>query len=137
MEQLVFVPASVYNSTNLNIQSFTKQELPKYQAEQNYTYHFDSLKKEINKTLFAKTDSSVDKYLSCLRLKFPKSYNLKMDGVETGLLLSDSAQQLNRQNADVPVGYFTLLDAVGVSPNLVLNQDAKTKESGSWVPFKI
>ena len=57
--------------------------------------------------------------------------------MNTGVFLSDFAQQLGRKNADVPDVYFTLLDAAGVSPIMVLNQNAKAKETGSWVPFKI
>ena len=37
MEQFVRVPASVYNKS-VTTQSFTKQELPKYKAEQPPTY---------------------------------------------------------------------------------------------------
>ena len=53
MEQFVLVPASVYNK----IVSVTKQELPKFKAEQPPTYQIDSLKKEVNKKLFCKADS--------------------------------------------------------------------------------
>ena len=50
MEQFVLVPASVYNKSV----SVTKQELPKYKAEQPPTYQIDSLKKEVNQKLFCK-----------------------------------------------------------------------------------
>ena len=135
MEQFVLVPASMYNK-NLMAQSVTKQELPKYQPSQNPTYQIDSLKKEINKKLFSKADSSVDKILSCPRIKLSNSQTLILDGIETGILLLDFAQQLRRKNADVPDIYFTLLDAAGISPTLILNQNTKAKERGSWVPFK-
>ena len=136
MEQFVLVPPSVYNKS-LITQSVTKQELPKYQPLQNLWYQIDSLKKEINKKLFSKADSLVDKILSCPRIKLSNSQTLVLDGVETGIFLSDFAQQLRRKNADVPHIYFTLLDAAGISPTLILNQNAKAKERGSWVPFKI
>ena len=51
MEQFVLVPASVYNKST---QYVTKQELPKYKAEQPPTYQIDSLKRDINKKLLAK-----------------------------------------------------------------------------------
>ena len=51
-----------------------------------------------------------------------------MDVLETGILLSDSAQQFCRENADVPDIYFILLDAAGISPSLVLNEKSKTTE---------
>ena len=136
MDQFVLVPASVYNKSLIS-QSVTKQELPKYQPSQNPTYQIDSLKKEINKKWFSKTDSSVDKILSPPRINLSNSQTLILDGVENGIFLSDFAQQLRRKNADVPDLYFTLLDAAGLSPTLILNQNAKAKARGSWVPFKI
>ena len=60
-----------------------------------------------------------------------------MDSVLTGVLLLDFAQPLHRKNADDPDIYFTLVDTPGISPALVLNQNAKTKERGGGVPFKI
>ena len=125
MEQFVLVPASVYNKS-LITRSVTKQELPKYQPLKNPTYQVDSLKKEINKKFFSKADSLVDKILSCPRVKLSNSQTLILDGVKTGIFLSDFAQQLRRKNADVPDIYFTLLDAAGISPTLILNQSAKS-----------
>ena len=136
MDQFVLVPASVYKKS-LVTQSVTKQELPKYQPSQNPTYQIDSLKKEINKKLFTKADPLVDKILSCPRIKLSNSQTLNLDGVETGIFLSDFAQQLPRKSADVPDNYFTLLDAAGISPTLILNQNAKARERGSWVLFII
>ena len=135
MDQFVLIPASVYNKS-LITQSATKQELPKYQPSQNPTFQIDSLKKEINNKLFSKADSLVDKMWSCPRIKLSNSQTLILDGVETGLFLSDFAQQLRRKNADVPDIYFTLPDAAGISPTLILNQNAQAKERGSWVPFQ-
>ena len=66
MEKFVAVLASVYNSKCLKTQAATKQELPKYQAEQNQTYQIVLLKQELNKMLFAKADSLVDKTLPVL-----------------------------------------------------------------------
>ena len=136
MDQFVFVPASVYNKI-LITQSVTKQELPKYQPSWNPTYQIDSLKKEINKKLFSKADSLVDKILSCPRIKLWNSQTSILDGVEIVFFLSDFAQQLRRKNADVPNIYFALLEAADISPTLILNQNAQAKERGSWVPFRI
>ena len=134
MEQFVLVPASVYNKS-VTTQSAKKQELPKYKAEQPPTYKIESL--NLNKKLFGKADPLIDKILSCSRLKLSNSQTIILDGVDTGLLISDSTLHLRRKNADVPDIYFTLLDAAGISPSLVFNQNAKAKERGSWVPFKV
>ena len=134
MEQFGLVPASVYNKSS---QSVTKRELPKYKAEQPPTYQIDSLKKDINKKLFGKADALIDKILSYSRIKLSNSQTIILDGVDTGGLISDFTLHLRRKNADVPDIYFTLLDAAGISPSLVFTQNAKAKDRGSWVPFKV
>ena len=136
MEQFVLVPASVCNKS-VTTQSVTKQELPKYKAEQPPTYEIDSIKRDINKKLFGKADTLIDKILSCSRIKLSNSQTLILDGVDTGFLISDFTLHLRRKNADVPDIYFTLLDGTGISPSLVFNQNAKAKDRGSWVPFKV
>ena len=136
MEQFVLVPASVYNKSETT-QSVTKQELPKYKAEHPPTYQIDSLKKDINKKLFGKADTLIDKILSFSRIKLSNSQTTILDGVDTGVLISDFTLHLHRKNADVPDIYFTLLDAAGTSPSLVFNQNAEAKENESWIPFKV
>ena len=134
MEQFVLVPSSVYNKS---VQSVTKQELPKYKAEQPPTYQIDSIKREINKKLFGKADALIDKILSCSRIQPSNSQTKILDGVQFGVLISDFTLHLRRKNADVPDIYFTLLDAAGRSPSQVCNQNAKAKDRRSWVPYKV
>ena len=139
MEQFVLVPASVYNK-NVTAQSVTKQELPKYEAEQPPKYQNDSLKRDINKKHFkhfGKADSLKDKILSCSRIKLSNSQTIILDGVDTGVLISDFTPHLRRKNADVPDIYFSLLNAAGISAPLVFNQNAKANDRGSWIPFKV
>ena len=136
MEQFVLVPASVYNKS-VTAKSVTKQELPKYKAEQPQTYQIDSLKKDINKKLFGKADPLINKILSRSRIKLSNSQRIFLDAVDTGVLISDFTKHLRRKNSDVPDIYFTLLDAAGISPSLVFNQNATAKDRGSWVPFKV
>ena len=134
MEQFVVVPDSVYNKS---AQSVTKQELRKYKAEQPPTYQIDFLKRDINKKVFGKADPLIDKILSCSRITLSNSQTIILDGVDTGVLTSDFTLHLRRKNADVPDIYFTLLNAAGISPSLVFNQNAKAKDRGSWIPFKV
>ena len=84
MEQFVFVPASVYNQS-VTTQSVTKQEFSKYKAEQPPTYQGDSLKRDINKKLFGKADTLMDKILSCSRIKLSISQTIIFDDVDTGV----------------------------------------------------
>ena len=136
MEQFVLVPASVYNKS-VTTQSVRKQELPKYKTEQPLRYQIDSLKRDNNKKLFGKADTLIDKILSCSRIKLSKSQTIILDGVDTGLLISEFTQHLRRKNLDVPDIYFTLLDAAGISHPSVFSQNAIAKDKGSWVLFKV
>ena len=106
MEQFFLVPPSVYK-TSVTTQSVTEQELPKYKAEQPPTYQIGSLKRDINKKLFGKADTLIDKILSCSRIKLPNSQTIILDGVVTGVLISDFTLHLRRKNVDVPDIYFT------------------------------
>ena len=137
MEQFVLVPASLLNKLYTTKSTTLKVDLPKYQPQQTLTSQVDSLKKDINKKLFAKADSLVDKLLASPRIKLSLANTIVLDGTDTGVLLQDFAQHLRRKNADVPDIYFTLLDAADISPSIVLNQNAKAKERGNWIPFKI
>ena len=127
MEQFVLIPPSLYNKS-LITHSITKQEVRKYQPLQIPKYKIVSLKKKINKKLLAEADFSVHKNLSCPRTKLSNLQTLNLDGVETEFLPSNFAQQLRRKKADVPNIYFTLLDAAGLSPTLILNPNAKVEE---------
>ena len=127
MEQFVLVPASVYSKA-VTAQSVTKQELPKYKTEQPPSYQIDSIKRDINKKLFGKADTIIDKILSCSRIKLSNSQTTFLDGVDTGVLISDFTLHLRRKNVDVPDIYFTLLDAAGISHSLVFNQKPKAKD---------
>ena len=121
----------------MTTRSVTKQELPKYKAEQPSTYHIDSLKRDINKKLFGKADTLIDKILSCSRIKLSNLQTKILDGVDTGVVVSDFTLHLRRKNVVVPDIYFTLLDAAGISRSVVFNQNPKAKERGSWIPFKV
>ena len=96
----------MYNK-NVTAQSVTKPELPKYKAEQPPTYQIDSLKRDINKKVFGKADALTDKILSCSRIKLSNSQTVILEGVDTGVLISDFTLHLRRKNVDVPDIYFT------------------------------
>ena len=105
----------------MTAQSVRKQELPKHKAEQPPTYQIDSLKRDINKKLFGKADTLIDKILSCSRFKLSISQKIILVVVDTGVLISDFTLHFRRKNADVPDIYFTLLNAAGLSPSLDFN----------------
>ena len=94
MEQFVLVPASVYNKS---AQSVTKQELPKYKAEQPPTYQNDSL--DHNKKLFGRADTLIDMILSCSRIKLSNSQTIVLDSVVTGVLLYSAFASKKRRRS--------------------------------------
>ena len=57
-----------------------------------------------------------------------------MDGVETGVLMSDFAQQFPRKNAEVPDIYLVSLDAAGISPTLVLKTKSQRQKETKLDP---
>ena len=136
MEQFVLVPLSVHDSSN-NSTIVTKQELPKYKPEQTPTYHKDTLKKEINQQLSTSASPLANKILEYPRIRLSKSNTLILDAIETGVLFKDFAQRLKRKKVPMPDIYFTLLHAASITPDIVVNSNAKGKERGAWIPFKI
>ena len=119
----------------MTTQSVTKQELPMYKAEQPPTYPIDSLKRDIDKKLFGKAETLIDKILSCSRTKLSISQTMFLDGVDTGVLIIDFLNICVEKTQTFQI--ITLPDAAGISHPLVLNQHAKAKDRGSWDPFKV
>ena len=136
MDQFVLLPLSVYNS-NKNSTIVTKQDLPKCKPEQTPTYHKDTLKKEIIQQLSTSASLPVSKIIESPRIKLSNFNTLILNGTETGVLFKDSAQQLKRKNVPIPDIYFTLLDAASITPDIVVNSQAKAEERGAWIPVKI
>ena len=137
MKQFVLVPSSVYNRS-MTTQSVTKQELPKYKAEEHPMYQIDSLKKDINKKLFGKADTLIDKILSCSRIKLSKSQTIVLDCVDTGVLILDFTLHLHRENVDVPDIYFFYSTLLEYQPLYFLTRTLKLKieEAGSFSKYE-
>ena len=56
---------------------------------------------------------------------------------ETEVALADFTFALKRKNDNLPDKYYTILDATGIKSQKVINKDAKSKDRGSWITFKI
>ena len=61
----------------------------------------------MNKKLRANADFVADEFLAFPHIKLSNSQNLKMDGGEFDVLLSDFVQQMPRKNEDNPDIHFT------------------------------
>ena len=94
--------------------------------------------KEIsNKTRSLKNESIVDQILNSPRVKLSLNDTVLLDGRDTELAFADFIFALERKNVDFPDIYYTILDATGINPQNVINKDAKSKDRGSWITFKI
>ena len=97
MEQFVLVPISVYNSNLEKPTVVTKKELPSYQSVEKLKYQIESVKKDMNKDLFANADSLLDKVLSSPRKKPSTPNFLILDGTDTGVPLTEFPQTLKQK----------------------------------------
>ena len=101
--------SSLLLCTTTRVRTLRQLQHRTFQAEKNHTDQIDSLKMEINEKLFAKANSLIDKFSSCPRIKLPNSKSLMLDRMETGVLLSDLAQELRGKYANVLDIHFTHL----------------------------
>ena len=129
MEQFVLVSLSVYNSSN-SPTLVTKQELPKYKADQTPRYERSTVKKEIKQHLISSASPLLNEILECPRIKLSKSSALILDGIESAVLVKTFAQHLKRKVEVIRDIYLTLVDAVSITPDFVINSHAKAIQIG-------
>ena len=100
--------------------------------------HLNPNYKEISsKTRSLRNESIVDQILNSPRVKLSPNDTILLDGRDTEVAFADVIFALKRKNVDFPNIYYTILDATGINPQKVINKDAKSKDRGSWIPFKI
>ena len=100
--------------------------------------HLNPNYKEIsNKTRSLMNESIPDQILYSPRVKLSLNDTIFLDGRDTEVAFADFIFALKRKNVDFPDIYYTILDDTGIIPQKVFNKDAKSKDRGSWIPFKI
>ena len=100
--------------------------------------HLNPNYKEIsNKTRSLKNESIVGQILNSQRVKLSLNDTILLDGRDTEVAFADFIFALKRKNLDFPDIYYTIVDATGINPQKVINKDAKGKDRGSWIPFKV
>ena len=100
--------------------------------------HLSPNYKEIShKTSSLKNESIVDQIFNSPRVKLSLNDTISLDGRDTEVAFADFIFALKRKNIDSPDIYYTILDATGKNPQKVINKDAKSKDKGGWIPFKI
>ena len=135
MEQFVLIPQHLYEQKfKLKVKKLDTFE----QKPVSVPTHLNPNYKEIsNKTRSLKNESIVDQILNSPRVKLSLNDTILLDGRDTELAFADFIFAIKRKNVDFPDIYYTILDATGINPQKVINKDAKRKDRGSWIPFKI
>ena len=135
MEQFVLILQHLYEQKfKLGVKKLDTFE----QKPVSVPTHLNPNYKEIsNKTRSLKNDSFVNQILNSPRVKL--SLNDTRDGRDTEVAFAEFFFALKRKNVDFPDIYYTItiLDANGINPREVTNKDAKSKDRGSWISFKI
>ena len=110
----------------------------KQEKEEIAPKNFDSIYSAVN----AKLKTSNNKHLIGLILNSPRirlcqSENIILENRDTKESIVDFVCALKRKNTDFPDIYFTTLEATQIPPKLVANENAKRKDRGTWILFKI
>ena len=136
MDQFVLIPYSIYQSQS-KLPKKPKLE-QKQEKEEIVPKSFDSIYSAVN----AKLKTSNNKHLTDLILNSPgirlsQSENNILNNRDTKESIVDFVCALKRKNTDFPDFYFTILEATQIPPKLVANKNAKAKDRGTWITFKI
>ena len=136
MDQFVLTPYSIYQSQS-TLPKKTKLE-QKQEKEEIAPKNFDSIYSAVN----AKLKQSNNKHLIDLifnspRIRLSQSENIIIDNRDTKESIVDFVCALKRKNTDFPDFYLTILEATQIPPKHVVNKNAKAKDRGTWIPFKI
>ena len=132
MEQFVLIPYSVYQSQSTLPR---KQKLEqKQEREEIVPKNFDSVYIAVNAS---NNKHIIDLILNSPRIKLSQSDNIILDNRDTKESNADFVCALKRKNTDFPDIFFTILEATQLPPILVINKNAKAKDRGTWIPYKI
>ena len=136
MEQFVLIPYSVYQSQNTLPR---KQKLEqKQEKEEIVPKNFDSVYSAVNSRLKTSNNKHIiDLILNSPRIKLSQSDNFILDNRDTKESIVDFVCTLKRKNTDFPDIYFTILETTQLPPKFVINKNAKAKDRGTRIPFKI
>ena len=71
------------------------------------------------------------------KIKLSHSDKILLGNRDAKESIADFVCALKRRNTDFRDIYFTILEAIPLTPKLVIHKNAKAKNSGIWIPFKI
>ena len=110
----------------------------KQEKEEIVPKKFDSVYSAVNARLKTSNNKHInDLILNSPRIKLSQSDNIILDNRDTKESIVDFVCALKRKNTNFPDIYFTILEANHIPPKLVINKNAKAKDRGTWILFKI
>ena len=114
------------------------QKWKKQEKEEIVPKNFDSFYSAVNTKLKTRNNKHlIDLILNSPRFRLSQLENNILDNRDTKESIVDFVCALKRKNIDFPNIYFTILEATQIPPKLVINKNAKTKDRGTWIHFKI
>ena len=137
MEQFVLIPYSIYQSQSTLTR---KQKLEQKQDKDEIVpKSFDTIYSDVNarlKTSYKK--HLIDSNLISPRIKLSQSNIIILDKRDTKESIVVFVCKLKRKkNTDFTDIYFTVLEATQFPPKLVINMNAREKDRGTRILFKI
>ena len=136
MEQFVLIPFSIYQSQSTHPRKLKLEQ--KQEKEEIVPKNFDSAYSAVNARLKTSNNKHIiDLILNSPKIKISQSDNIILDNRDTKESIVDFVCALKRKNTDFPDIYFTILEATHIPPKIVINMNAKAKDRGTWIPFKI
>ena len=131
MERFVLIPQHLYKQKF----KFGVKKLDTFEQKPvSVPTHLNPNNKKIdNKTRSLKNESSVDEILYSPRQNFFrwKRYRSSFRRFFFEIF------EIKKKERCFPDIYYTILDATGINPQKVINKEAKNKDRGSSIPFKI
>ena len=95
-----------------------------------YQKIFDTVYSAVNASLkTSKNKHIIDLILNSPRIKLSQSDNNKLDNRDAKESIADFVCALKRKNTDFPDIHFTILEATQLPPKLVINKNAKVKDT--------
>ena len=136
MDQFVLIPYSIYQSQS-TLPKKTKLE-QKQEKEEIVPKNVDFFYSAVNAKLKTSNNKHIiDLIFNSPRIRLSQAENILLDNRDTKETIVDFVCALKRKNADFPDIYFTILEATQIPPKFVASKNAKAKDRGTWIPFRI
>ena len=110
----------------------------KQEKEEIVPKDFDSFHSAVNTKLKTSNNKLLnDSILNSPRNRLNRSEKIILDNRDTNESNVSFVYSLKRKSSNFPIIYLTILEATQIPPKPVFNMNAKAKDRGVWISFKI